>query len=191
MRRFLQPPCPVIRAPAQPPRHLPALPSALVVVTLLHNRCHRSEPWRRPRVQATRRRRGPGRGGRRSSGHRDTRGSPVHILSDIGDTLSGEGRAARRTPGARGSGTPRLRPGTRGAGAVAGWVRWGSHVLRNGHAARRWAGTRGQGASAGGPPPRVCPSSARGCAPSGRSPPAGTWRALPLGGKERGEGLER
>jgi hypothetical protein len=32
MRRFLPPLCPVIRAPAQPPRHLPALPSALVVV---------------------------------------------------------------------------------------------------------------------------------------------------------------
>jgi hypothetical protein len=61
---------------------------------LLHNRCQRSEPWRRPRVQSPHRRRGPWRGGQalvRAQGQqRLSRGQPV----SMGDNVAGEGRAA-------------------------------------------------------------------------------------------------
>jgi len=63
----------------------------------MHKLCQSYAPWRCPEDSCPAAGVARGVGGRRSAGRRDTRGYPVDILSDIDDTLSGEGRAARLT----------------------------------------------------------------------------------------------
>jgi hypothetical protein len=87
----------------------------------------------------------------------DSRSAWVTRCPGIGDTLFGEGRAARRTAGARGSGPPRSRPGTRGAGAAARWHHEGeSDDMRMGRLEHR--------AFSGGEPRGLCGAMACGAA---------------------------
>jgi hypothetical protein len=93
-----------------------ALPRALVVMAFCIIGARAMRPGDAP--ESRRPARGPWRR-RQALGQTQehpglSRGQPF----SMGDTLSGAGRAARRTAGARGSGPPRSRPGTRGAGAV-------------------------------------------------------------------------
>jgi hypothetical protein len=140
--------CPVLHSPAQPPRLLTALPSALVVVTFCIIGAIALSPGDAPesRRPAAGLARGVGSGDRPGTGTQGlSRGQPV----SMGDNVSGEGRAAHA--GSAWQRYTKIRPGTRGVGAVVGGVRGCSHVPRNGQAAQRRAGTRGQRASAGGP----------------------------------------
>jgi hypothetical protein len=79
---LLKAPLPLIRAPAQHPRRLPALPSALVLVAFCISRARAMSPGdapedSRPAAGVTR-----GVGGMRWSGPKDAGGFPVDILSD-------------------------------------------------------------------------------------------------------------
>jgi hypothetical protein len=129
------------------------MPGALVVVAFCISCARAMRPGDAPESRRPAR----GVGGRRSAGHKDTRGSPVDSRSawvtgcpGIDDTLSGEGRAAHARRAWQRPSPEQTRE--EGCGCCGGWARGCSYVLRNGQAAHHWArsrpGTRGAGAAA-------------------------------------------